>query len=96
MDAKTQRHVYIMDRFPDLADESLKNLLFTCLYQGQIALRKEEPEEIDRAMEYLKKIRAAHPMRGIRCTVKERVWMTMSAVAFEATCRIRNFLRVGL
>lgn len=96
VEAKAQRHAYIADKFPSLIDESLKNLWFTCLYQGQIALRKEAPEDIDRTMKYLKEVLALHPIVNTCCTVKERIWLTMSAVAFEETCRIRNLLKVGL
>lgn len=96
VEAKAQRHTYIVNRFPTLAGESLKNLWFTCIYQGQVALRKDAPEGISSTMVYLKKILKAHPVVNVRSSVKERVWMTLAAVAFELTCRIRNFLKIGL
>lgn len=96
VEAKQQRHEYIMEHFPDLASLSLKDLWFTCLYQGQLALRKEAPEEITRTMTYLKDVLAAHPIGSVGCSAKERVWLTMAAAAFSATCRIRNLMKIGL
>lgn len=96
VEAKVERQKYITAQFPALTADSLKNLWFTCLYQGQMALRKETPEEISRTMAYLKDILAAHPIRNTSCSFKERLWLTMAAVSFRATCHIRNRLKIGL
>lgn len=96
VDAKAKRHGYITDRFPELAGESLKDLWFTCLYQGQVALRKEGPEEIDRTMAYLTDMLQAHPITLVGCSLKERIWLTMASASLGMTCRIRNLMKVGL
>ena len=96
VDAKAKRHAYIKERFPELTGESLKILWFTCLYQGQIALRRDMPEETNKTMAYLKDVLSAHPIRTAGCSIKERVWLTFAAISFGTTCRIRNRMKIGL
>lgn len=96
VDAKIKRHAYIKERFPELTADSLKNLWFTCLYQGQVALRKDPPEAITGTITYLKTVLDAHPITMAGCSLKERIWLTMAAASFLATCRIRNRMKIGL
>ena len=96
VDAKVQRHAYIKERFPDLAELSSKDLWFTCLYQGQITMRLEALQVVSETVPYLQEMLAAHPIKHINCSAKERFWLTLSAVSFKTTCRIRNFLKIGL
>ena len=56
IEAKIQRHAYIKENFPMLENLSAKDLWFTCIYQGQMAVRKSSPDTVKIVMTYLKKV----------------------------------------
>lgn len=96
VEAKVQRQAYVTSRFPDLAGDSLKNLWFTCIYQGQAALRSNSEESANKAIDYLKSVMAENPLTEVGSFARERFWLTMAEKHFVLTCRIRNALGIGL
>lgn len=96
VEAKVQRHAYVEQRFPDLAALSLKNLWFTCIYQGQLALRVLGREEAGQAMQYLNDVLSAYPRRPDGSTVKEKIWLLLAGANIKAACRARNILGIGM
>lgn len=96
VEAKAERQNYILAKFPALADDSLKNLWFTCIYQGQLAQRELGRSEAQQAMQYLKGVLSAYPCSLHGCTVKEKIWLSLAAVSLKCTCKIRNSLGIGL
>lgn len=95
VEAKAQRHMYIVDRFPNLAGESIKNLWFTCIYQGQLVLRGGEPDEKKATIGYLLDTLRKHPVHPWQYTLKEMIWLTLAGISFTGTCRLRNLLKIG-
>lgn len=95
VEAKVQRHAYVEQRFPDLAALSLKNLWFTCIYQGQLALRALGREEAEQAMQYLNDVLSAYPRSPDGSTVKEKIWLLLAGISLSGTCNIRNALNIG-
>ena len=96
VEAKTQRHTYIKNHFPELTDLSARDLWFTCIYQGQLALRELPLTESRSTMLYLEKTLANIPLRSRAGGLKEFVWLTMANINFLKTCKIRNALGIGL
>ena len=96
VEAKRQRHEYIAEHFPDLADLSLKDLWFTCLYQGQLSLREMEGEDICQIMKYLLDILNRYPCTLKSCTLKEKLWLSLTSRSLAGTCKLRNWLGIGL
>lgn len=99
VEAKTERHRYILERFPDLREESLKNLWFTALYQGQQLLRIEGNDTQKAAFEQIRQYLRDFPMNHetLRCcSTKEKLWLEMARCSFLITCRIRNKMRIGV
>lgn len=96
VEAKVQRHSYIEQRYPDLTDLSLKNLWFTCIYQGQLSLREMNREAAGETMEYLRRVLREHPCRLKNSTVKEKIWLSLASVSLRGACGIRNRLGIGL
>lgn len=96
VEAKTQRHTYIKNHFPELTDLSARDLWFTCIYQGQLALRELPLTESRSTMLYLEKTLANIPLRSRAGGLKEIVWLTMANINFLKTCKIRNALGIGL
>lgn len=96
IEAKIQRHAYIKENFPMLENLSAKDLWFTCIYQGQMALRNLDGESAKRVIAYLEKILARMPLPSRPGNLKETVWLIMSNTNLLKTCKIRNILRIGL
>lgn len=96
IEAKVQRHAYIKENFPMLENLSAKDLWFTCIYQGQMALRNLDGESAKRVIAYLEKILARMPLPSRPGNLKETVWLIMSNTNLLKTCKIRNILRIGL
>lgn len=96
VEAKIQRHAYIKENFPALENLSAKDLWFTCIYQGQMALRNLDGESAKRVIAYLEKNLARMPLPSCTGNLKETVWLAMSNTNLLKTCKIRNTLRIGL
>lgn len=96
VEAKLARHAYIERYFPHLVGISLKDLWFTCLYQGQLALRGMEKADAEKAIASLKGTLSMYPCPSQDCTTKDRLWLTMAKVSLKGTCRLRNSMKVGL
>ena len=73
IEAKIQRHAYIKENFPMLENLSAKDLWFTCIYQGQMALRNLDGESAKRVIAYLEKILARMPLPSRPGNLKETV-----------------------
>lgn len=96
VEAKTQRHTYIKAHFPELTNLSARDLWFTCIYQGQLAVRESQPTEAKRTMAYLEGVLADNPLRSHAGNLKETMWLTMANIDLLETCKIRNTLHIGL
>lgn len=96
VEAKLQRHRYIELHFPDLAGLSGKDLWFTCIYQGQLALRQLDPEEADRTLTYLDGVLRDNPCDLSISTAKEKLWLILAQFSLRGVCRLRNAIKIGL
>jgi glycosyltransferase involved in cell wall biosynthesis len=94
VEAKVQRHAYIHDRFPALTELSLKNLWFTCIYQGQISLMGTDKKKARQGILYLRRILKKYPYRA-DSDIKEKLWISMARISLGITCRVRNLLKIG-
>lgn len=96
VEAKVQRCAYIQERFPEISALATKNLWFTCIYQGQLAVRELPPAAAKRTMAYLEGVLADNPLRSHAGNLKETMWLAMANIDLLKTCKIRNTLRIGL
>lgn len=96
VEAKTQRHTYIKNHFPELTDLSARDLWFTCIYQGQLALRALDKAEAEKILAYFENVMEMHPFQMEGCSLKERLWLNMEKSSLAVACRIRNALKIGL
>ena len=96
VEAKIHRQAYIESNFPALIALNLKDLWFTCLYQGQLSFREMDKREAKSAIHYLESVLDQHPVEFAECTIKEKLWFMLASKHFEATCHVRNFLKIGL
>lgn len=96
VEAKVQRCAYIQERFPALSALSIKDLWFTCIYQGQMAMRCLNTVEAKKVLPYLKSVLQTNPVQEKEFSAKERLWLGLARNGLETTCRVRNILKIGL
>lgn len=96
VEAKTQRHTYIKNHFPELTNLSARDLWFTCIYQGQLALRALDKAEAEKILTNFENIMETHPFQTEGCSMKEKLWLNMAKSNLMAACRVRNALKIGL
>ena len=98
IEAKIQRHNYIIKYMPNLEVESLSNLWFTCIYQGQLVMRSMNKKDYQCIWKRLKQIMQLHSIKGYLSQIsgKPKLWLKMASVSFYWTCKSRNILKIGL
>lgn len=96
VEAKTQRHTYIKNHFPELTDLSARDLWFTCIYQGQLALRALDAGAVRSTMADLTTVLKGTPIPMQACNAKEKLWIILARKDIRLACRVRNILKIGL
>lgn len=96
VEAKVQRCAYIQERFPALSPLAVKDLWFTCIYQGQLALRTLDKTEAEKILAHFENVMERQPFQMEGCSAKERLWLNMAKSSLAVACRIRNALKIGL
>lgn len=96
VEAKTQRHTYIKNHFPELTDLSARDLWFTCIYQGQLALRELDAGAVQSALADLTTVLKENPIPMQACNAKEKLWLILARKDIRLACRVRNILKIGL
>lgn len=98
LDGKCERLKYLERRFPDMVEIAKWDLWFSCIYSFQMSLRFLPRDKCKIARQKIKNI--IKNMEISLCvrdrTLKEKMWLFLSKISFENTCRLRNILKVGL
>lgn len=99
VEAKVRRQKYLEENMPELASKGRINLLLTCLYHGQNAIKKLDKEDCKKAFEYLSDTVNKYPLtKTDRSTLslQYKVWAFMTKVSLKLVCRTRNLIGIGL
>lgn len=100
IEAKQQRMHYLQREFPELEGRGQLDLLFSCIYHGQLAQRDLPKAENKRVMTRLKSVIKDCPMPSeeIRnqITATHRFWLHLAKINLPLTCALRGLLGVGL
>lgn len=95
LDANMLRCEYIKEHFPELYDNALYVYIGSCHYQLQYAVRANQPKEvIDNILDRTPYRKTGHPTRVI--SFKQKIWFCLFTYLPITTCRIRNYLKIGL
>lgn len=96
IEAKEQRLTFLEQEYPHLAQLARRDLLFSCMYHGQLALR-----DLDRADQ-------TAALSGLNAAVKgcagdlgdmkgtHKLWCLLAKRDVRLCCQIRNKLGIGL
>lgn len=99
IEAKCRRQVYLEKNYPKLISCGKMNLLFACLYHGQLALCSMSRSERISIHKYLQKtMRKNHLSKSEKREIplKYKTWLVSANYTFTFVCWIRNLLRIGL
>lgn len=99
IEAKILRQEYLEKFYPDLCLVGKINLLYTCLYHGQLTYHYLNVNEKERAINILKSSFEKYKLNKLdfrRIRFKDLIWLTMGKYFFKSTCFIRNILKVGV
>lgn len=98
VEAKIQRHRYICDKMPKLIRYSIRDLWFTCIYQGQLTLRTERYDKRKENITILQEILRQYPIRRIQMDISasDKLWLYMASISLKMVCNMRNLLKIGL
>lgn len=98
IEAKVLRLAFIQKNFPELEKTAKVNLLFSCLYSGQMSYLYLTGEDRAQAMEALKRVIATCGFQStdfMEQKLTNRCWAQLAVHDFRFTCRLRNILRIG-
>lgn len=98
VDAKVYRQEYLADNFPSLECIGKKNLLYTCLYHGQLVLKYINAVEEKAALIRLRKVFKQYKFRYSelrKMPLKDRMWIGLGKVNLKLTCELRNKFKIG-
>lgn len=98
IEAKRERLEFLEKEYPQLANLGRKDLLFSCMYHGQLAMRHLEKEQKKQALASLKTVVYKLPLGdAYRCLAfTDKCWARLAKLNFPLTCCVRNTLRVGI
>ena len=99
IEAKIQRFQFLQTQFPALLPNAQADLLFTCLYHGQMALQYLQKPEQNAVFASLKNSvclvgpLSSHTLNGR--PLSHKVWLFGGKFCIELTCFLRNTLHIG-
>lgn len=100
IEAKKNRILFIHERFPMLETLTQIDLLFSCMYHGQMAIKYLKNSERKQAFKLLKDTVLYCPMphgdEYRKKSIMQKIWMHLAKQNLFFTCWIRGSLGIGL
>lgn len=99
VEAKVQRQIFFEKNMPEMISKGRINLVFTCFYHGQLALKQLNREEQKTALNYLKQVVKDYGLERKelkQLSMSHKFWVLLSKISYVLACRIRNLCKVGL
>lgn len=96
VEAKVKRQDYLEKTFPRLAEHGRVDLLFTCMYHGQLALRNLQNKEREIAFTMLETTIRNENGNLPDLLFTHKCWLRLAKNNLRLCCMIRNQLGIGL
>ena len=99
LEAKGKRLEYIKKYYPLLSDRSAVDLLFSCIYNGQLSMKMLDRDDRKQAFRILDRIiKQCSISTGEKKKLRRthQLWIWLSMMSLPLTCRLRNRLGIGL
>ena len=100
LEAKLQRLEFVRNEYPELVSDAQFDLLFSCMYHGQLALKLLVDGEKEQAVRRLSSTVGAlgrldrKKLQKLQLT--HRCWLRLAKMNIKLACRVRTILGVGL
>ena len=100
IEAKCRRLEFLKQEYPELTAAGQVDLLFTCMYHGQLALKSLSKEKQKQAFAFLKTavsscgMPVAEEMKKMSFT--HRCWLWLEKVSIPLVCWMRNISKIGI
>lgn len=98
IEAKVLRLAFIQKNFPELEKTAKINLLFSCLYIGQMSCLHLDGKQKADALKMLEDTITSCCFQRVDFRHEPfmpRCWLNMAIHHFHFTCKLRNFLKIG-
>ena len=99
IEAKHQRLAFLTDHMPEFTDLATLDLWFSCMYQGQCAIRNlTDKRECNFILRELKKaLKQTNLSSAILSSqsLPHKFWLHLAQFSLPLACRIRNKLKIG-
>lgn len=99
IEAKCRRQIYLESYYPEFTSIGKINLLFSCLYHGQLSLRSINRSDRIIIHNYLHEIFRKYRLSKLEknmISLKHKIWLVGATYVFTLVCRIRNYLKIGM
>ena len=98
IEAKCLRQEYLKNNFPFLKYQGAKDIIFTCIYHGQLALKHLDNTDKKTAINKLEKTVKQYisEINTDGWNIKQKIWIFLIKFNFVLTCKTRNILKIGL
>ncbi|MDO4453077.1 MAG: glycosyltransferase [Eubacteriales bacterium] len=99
VEGKCNRQEYLKEHFPELESKGLVDLWFSCMYQGQAALKELSGDEIQKVFQKLDHMIGKYPITKknlMDLKKSHRFWVRLAKISLIKTCKIRNALKIGM
>ena len=99
LEARCIRQEYLEHNMPHLAAYGRLDLLFICLYQGQMVLRHMDGDVRKACLSRLNGVAKQYRITNEDLRLlpaKQRLWVLLANATLNGTCKLRNRLRIGL
>lgn len=97
MEATKERYMYVANHYTNLIPSAYRSLFSIILYSCQCALKLQDTSERNLCLKQILdcyQFFCQQPV--VICSVKDRIWLSMSHISLRFTGYIRNFLGVGV
>ncbi len=98
VEAKICRQVYLEKYFPELNFAGKRDLLYTCLYHGQMLMKHMSSSDREDAMLWLEKTFITYGINNQEknnLNTKDKMWLKLGSSFFRLTCFVRNMFGIG-
>ena len=96
IEAKKQRLEFLEKEFPRLAEPARKDLMFSCMYHGQLALRNLKGQGRKTVLSKLKDITQGCTGGCGQMPAAHKCWIKLAKWNFVLCCILRNRLNIGM
>ena len=96
IEAKQERLAFLQGEFLCLVQHAKKDLLFSCIYHGQLALRDLDSADLKIVFSKLRETIKECSGRYESVPITQKLWILLAKNNLKLCCKVRNALHIGL